>query len=77
MLPNDKVDTVRNIPMNNNRMIMQDQEKDSIKRPFTILVEGNVGSGKSTFLSILDSLPGIQVFPEPVESWQQVTRGGR
>jgi len=68
---NNQVDNVRNITLNNDRVIMQDQEKD---RPFTILVEGNVGSGKSTFLSILDSLPDIQVFPEPVESWQQVGR---
>jgi len=45
---------------------------NNISRPFTILVEGNVGSGKSTFLSIMENFEGVQVFPEPVDQWQQV-----
>merc|ERR1711909_3749 len=73
MVTNTQLDSLGNIIMAN-RVYTQDQEKNNFKRPFTILVEGNVGSGKSTFLNTLDSLPDIQVFPEPVESWQQVGR---
>jgi len=73
IVTNKQVDYLGNIIMAN-RVNTQDQEKNNMDRPFTILVEGNVGSGKSTFLNILDSLPDIQVFPEPVESWQQVGR---
>merc|ERR1712142_123629 len=64
----DMMDEGLNITMANTGI---KQEKE---RPFTILVEGNVGSGKSTFLSIVEKLPGIKTFPEPVESWQQVGR---
>merc|ERR1712179_707584 len=73
MVTNTQLDSLGNITMAN-RVYTQDQEKNNFKRPFTILVEGNVGSGKSTFLNTLDSLPDIQVFPEPVESWQQAGR---
>merc|ERR1711962_20690 len=41
-------------------------------RPFTVLVEGNVGSGKSTFLDIMDSWQGVKVLQEPVEIWRNV-----
>jgi len=40
--------------------------------PFNVIVEGNVGSGKSTFLDILQSWPGVETFPEPVAAWQEV-----
>ena len=50
---------------------------DSIReedfRPFVIVVEGNVGSGKSTFLDIVSSWPGVEVYQEPVESWRNVS----
>jgi len=44
------------------------QEKD----PFTILVEGNIGSGKSSFLKIIqESNPDeVDIVPEPIEKWQ-------
>ena len=41
-------------------------------RPFTVLVEGNVGSGKSSFLDIMESWPGVRVFQEPVDVWRNV-----
>ena len=41
-------------------------------RPRTILVEGNVGSGKSSFLEIMSSVAGVEVFQEPVELWRNV-----
>ena len=41
-------------------------------RPRTILVEGNVGSGKSSFLEIMSSVAGVEVFQEPVDLWRNV-----
>merc|ERR1712121_26045 len=41
-------------------------------KPFIVLVEGNVASGKSTFLKIMEKYPEVQVYPEPVELWQKV-----
>merc|ERR1711915_749581 len=38
-------------------------------RPFTISVEGNVGSGKSTVLNFFKQYPDISVYPEPVSLW--------
>lgn len=41
-------------------------------RPFTIAVEGNIGSGKSTFLSTYESLDGFTCHSEPVGEWTDV-----
>jgi len=38
-------------------------------RPFTISVEVNVGSGKSTFLNFFRGYPDISVYQEPVDYW--------
>ena len=29
-------------------------------------------AGKSTFLKIMETFPGVKTFPEPVEKWQKV-----
>jgi len=42
-------------------------------RPFTIIVEGNVASGKSTLLALLEELEGFETVPEPVSRWQNVS----
>jgi len=72
----DMVKTNQVIPMRNMTMAQmvfrQEQGIVSKERPFTILVEGNVGSGKSTFLKIMETFPGVKTFPEPVEKWQKV-----
>lgn len=44
----------------------------NLKRPFTVAVEGNIGSGKSTFLDYCSSKPDVVVYREPVEQWQNV-----
>ncbi|KAL5963851.1 Deoxynucleoside kinase, partial [Taenia solium] len=42
-------------------------------RPFRIAVEGNVGSGKTTFLRYFESIsPDVEVFPEPLDRWNDV-----
>ena len=36
-------------------------------------IEGNIGSGKSTFLSLIQNrIPNIHVMPEPVAEWQNI-----
>lgn len=41
------------------------------------ILEGNIGSGKSTLISILkENLPGIVSCQEPVENWQKNGLGG-
>lgn len=34
------------------------------------ILEGNIGAGKSTFLSLIKSMLPVQIVPEPVEKWQ-------
>lgn len=40
------------------------------KKPFTILVEGNIGSGKSLFLNHFKRYPSMKVFDEPIHAWR-------
>ena len=36
-------------------------------------IEGNIGSGKSTFLALIQrTFPHIHVMPEPVAEWQNI-----
>lgn len=39
------------------------------KRQFTILIEGNIGTGKSTFLKHLEKFIDFNLLPEPVPHW--------
>jgi deoxyadenosine/deoxycytidine kinase len=41
-------------------------------RPFTVLVEGNIGAGKSLFLNRFKNIPHVQILQEPVEKWRNV-----
>merc|ERR1711973_719484 len=41
-------------------------------RPLMIAVEGNIASGKSTFLSLLAERSEVAIFPEPVDRWTNV-----
>ena len=48
-------------------------EKVKSKRPFTVAVEGNIGSGKSTFLEHFEKYSSqVELLPEPVESWRNL-----
>lgn len=43
------------------------------QQPLQIMVEGNIGAGKTTFLKMLtEALENVSFLPEPVESWQDV-----
>lgn len=41
-----------------------------------IIVEGNIGAGKSTFLKILKEDLGLDIIFEPTNKWQQASEGG-
>lgn len=42
---------------------------NSQSKSVTLLLEGNIGCGKSTILKSISKLGNIEVFPEPVEKW--------
>ncbi|XP_060537310.1 deoxynucleoside kinase-like [Cylas formicarius] len=42
----------------------------SDSRPFTVIVEGNIGSGKTTFLNYFKQYHDICVLSEPIEMWR-------
>eukprot|EP00088_Acartia_fossae_P068143 TRINITY_DN8583_c0_g1_i1.p1 TRINITY_DN8583_c0_g1~~TRINITY_DN8583_c0_g1_i1.p1 ORF type:complete len:238 (+),score=40.26 TRINITY_DN8583_c0_g1_i1:41-754(+) len=44
----------------------------SLSRPITVLVEGNIGAGKSLFLNKFLGIPGFQVMQEPVDKWRNL-----
>lgn len=39
-------------------------------RPFTVTVEGNIGSGKTTFLEYFKKYENVCVLAEPIEMWR-------
>ncbi|XP_050680705.1 deoxynucleoside kinase isoform X1 [Leptidea sinapis] len=41
-------------------------------KPFTVLVEGNIGSGKTTFLEHFQQFEDITLLTEPVEEWRNL-----
>ena len=42
-------------------------------RPFTVLVEGNIGSGKSTYLQHFSRLSkDVDILTEPVDKWRDL-----
>lgn len=42
-------------------------------RPFTVLVEGNIGSGKTTYLEHFRQFEDITLLTEPVEAWRNLS----
>lgn len=42
-------------------------------RPLRVSVEGNIASGKSTFLAYCAQCIDIEVIPEPVDEWQNLS----
>ncbi|XP_046398549.1 deoxynucleoside kinase-like [Ischnura elegans] len=41
-------------------------------RPFTVIVEGNIGSGKTTFINHFQRYDDVATFAEPVDKWRDV-----
>ena len=47
--------------------------KSANPHPYTIVVEGNIGSGKTTFLQSFKKHEGlVHVYPEPVDKWRNL-----
>lgn len=42
------------------------------KNPFTMCIEGNIGSGKTTFLNHFQSFNNATILQEPVDLWRDV-----
>nr|XP_053651355.1 deoxynucleoside kinase-like [Cherax quadricarinatus]XP_053651356.1 deoxynucleoside kinase-like [Cherax quadricarinatus] len=48
----------------------KDLKENKIRsRPFTVSIEGNIGSGKSTFLNYFSAIPGVITHQEPIDLW--------
>jgi len=47
-------------------------ERTAPARPFTVLVEGNIGCGKTTFLQHFSQFGHVDVLKEPVDRWRDV-----
>jgi len=45
-------------------------ELEDMKLALTIYVEGNLASGKTSFLNHFQNIPNLIVLPEPIEKWQ-------
>jgi len=44
----------------------------SSSKPCTIVVEGNIGSGKTTFLNHFKKFPIVSVLDEPISKWRDL-----
>lgn len=42
------------------------------KAPYTVFVEGNIGSGKTTFLNHFRQFQDVCLMTEPVENWRNL-----
>ena len=41
--------------------------------PFIVSIEGNIGAGKSTMLKFFNNYSDIELIPEPVAEWCNVS----
>ena len=49
------------------------QRRMKSRRPFTVVVEGNIGCGKTTFLEHFSKFEKqVEVLTEPVDRWRNV-----
>ena len=52
--------------------VTSNERENASRRPYTIVVEGNIGSGKTSFLELVQasSPESVEIMKEPVEQWQ-------
>src|SRR5271170_5009913 len=43
--------------------------------PKLLILEGNIGAGKSTLIKLLSPNPNLEVIPEPTDKWQHNAGG--
>lgn len=54
-------------------MDISEEIKESLDaKPFTVFVEGNVGSGKTSFLNYLKKFDEFLVLEEPIDEWRDI-----
>lgn len=53
-----------NVTVNSRKIGAEDQQ------PFTVFIEGNIGSGKTTFLNHFNKFDGVCLMAEPVDLWR-------
>ena len=57
-------------------LVAEGEAPTTSKRPFTVMVEGNIGSGKSTYLKHFTKeaklSDNVEVVMEPVEKWRNL-----
>jgi len=51
-------------------------QKQTNNGPVRLVLEGNIGAGKSTLLRILKEQRAVEIIPEPIAQWQNVTKEG-
>ncbi|KAJ3639510.1 hypothetical protein Zmor_002867 [Zophobas morio] len=56
--------------MNSERLIGSPIKHLIKPRPYTVIVEGNIGSGKTTFLNYFQQFDDVNVLAEPVNKWR-------
>ena len=54
------------------RLLKMSYQAEQVARPFTVLVEGNIGCGKTTFLEHFAQFSQVEVLKEPVDRWRDV-----
>lgn len=52
--------------------IMDSHTSGNKNKPFTVLVEGNIGSGKTTYLQYFTQYKDVTLLTEPVERWRNL-----
>jgi deoxyadenosine/deoxycytidine kinase len=65
-----------NIKANIKTNMTRDMTTKKTSSPSLIILEGNIGVGKSTFLTILKQELGLDILYEPHEKWQKGVIGG-
>jgi len=66
---------MRNIPIPTGaveEVTARGEMKKGRKRPFTVIVEGNIGSGKTTFLQHFSKFKHVDLLTEPVDKWRDL-----
>ncbi|XP_071444600.1 deoxynucleoside kinase-like [Hetaerina americana] len=62
----------RNIILASVKYLFRGMSSKDNKRPFTVVVEGNIGSGKTTFINYFKKYVDVATFAEPVDKWRDV-----
>ncbi|XP_059489360.1 thymidine kinase 2, mitochondrial-like [Neocloeon triangulifer] len=56
----------------NSKVMYKGRNSYSAPRPYRVSVEGNIGSGKSTFLSYFQRFAAVETYLEPLDTWRDV-----